>query len=56
MAESGLSPRGRGNRGHLAVLHGQERSIPAWAGEPTRPRAIATASAVYPRVAGEPCQ
>ena len=30
----GLSPRGRGNPSNLFAYQAQERSIPAWAGEP----------------------
>ena len=48
----GLSPRGRGNRGHVAVLHGQQRSIPAWAGEPPPGSAPPIRFPVYPRVGG----
>ena len=31
----GLSPRGRGNRVGTSATASNERSIPAWAGEPT---------------------
>ena len=49
---NGLSPRGRGNPGQENEAEVDRRSIPAWAGEPTR-RAIFSASAkVYPRVGG----
>ena len=52
MEQSGLSPRGRGNRRHLLLAPGQGRSIPAWAGEPRRGRLFAGLSEVYPRVGG----
>ena len=48
----GLSPRVRGNRGHLAVLHGQQRSIPACAGEPASFALSQPLHPVYPRVCG----
>ena len=48
----GLSPRGRGNReGGPAVFH-NDRSIPAWAGEPIRLQACKRLPWVYPRVGG----
>ena len=48
----GLSPRVRGNRGADAVAFGDERSIPACAGEP-RPRRLQWRPCrVYPRVCG----
>ena len=49
---SGLSPRGRVNpqpQVHSDLLNG---SIPAWAGEPRRPRKSKWTSRVYPRVGG----
>ena len=48
----GLSPRGRGNPG--PALRGllQERSIPAWAGEPAEVDRILSDLRVYPRVGG----
>ena len=48
----GLSPRGRGNRQRAGAQAGQLRSIPAWAGEPTKPWAKNKAPGVYPRVGG----
>ena len=34
LRREGLSPRGRGNRGHALESPASHRSIPAWAGEP----------------------
>ena len=48
----GLSPRGRGNPDHQLPDHKPERSIPAWAGEPSRRGAPPGPSSVYPRVGG----
>ena len=48
----GLSPRGRGNRGKPPVLAVRERSIPAWAGEPSTGPAPESTPPVYPRVGG----
>ena len=51
--QSGLSPRGRGNRRRQIMPMLSSGSIPAWAG---KPRASPCASAdlgVYPRVGGE---
>ena len=48
----GLSPRGRGNPGRIPNLDASKRSIPAWAGEPGRPRGIFSKATVYPRVGG----
>ena len=48
----GLSPRGRGNQeadSHVGLL---VRSIPAWAGEPTRNESPLNMIWVYPRVGG----
>ena len=48
----GLSPRGRGNlKGNQAGL-GQQRSIPAWAGEPAVASPAGCGLGVYPRVGG----
>ena len=49
---SGLSPRGRGNLRRLAHPGADDRSIPAWAGEPWSPGRTARSRAVYPRVGG----
>ena len=48
----GLSPRGRGNHTAAATKSAVARSIPAWAGEPMRARALIPKSSVYPRVGG----
>ena len=48
----GLSPRGRGNRGHQQHRNRHDRSIPAWAGEPLCPSPIDSVKQVYPRVGG----
>ena len=48
----GLSPRGRGNLQGNAEKGSRARSIPAWAGEPTRPSRPVAISRVYPRVGG----
>ena len=48
----GLSPRGRGNRGDLSLLHALFRSIPAWAGEPNACVTLPNNHTVYPRVGG----
>ena len=50
----GQSPRGRGNRWRRVVSSADLRSIPAWAGEPIRPRAHVHGVnvSVYPRVGG----
>ena len=37
-SQTGLSPRGRGNPGHKLYQVAFNRSIPAWAGEPTSGR------------------
>ena len=52
MTSTGLSPRMRGNRRHAASPAGCQRSIPAYAGEPTFPRHRPAAQKVYPRVCG----
>ena len=51
-AESGLSPRGRGNHLHADRDRQLQRSIPAWAGEPTPSTSPKTFPKVYPRVGG----
>ena len=48
----GLSPRGRGKRRFLLPAQGEERSIPAWAGETRSLTAFSMAATVYPRVGG----
>ena len=48
----GLSPRGRGNHIRRRRILGRERSIPAWAGEPTHQAFLWAVSMVYPRVGG----
>ena len=48
----GLSPRGRGNRLKQVVAGDDERSIPAWTGEPVQAPVEATDPKVYPRVDG----
>ena len=49
---SGLSPRGRGNRGTVASGSRWRGSIPAWAGEPSSTPGTPKYSGVYPRVGG----
>ena len=52
----GLSPRGRGNPVGINDTPHAERSIPAWAGEPTWLRCRGVLRRVYPRVGGgTPC-
>ena len=51
----GLSPRGRGNRPLIKGDHAQERSIPAWAGEPPKLPVEPRLATVYPRVGGGTC-
>ena len=51
-ASIGLSPRVRGNRNGKASLARRSGSIPACAGEPTRPPPAHTFTPVYPRVCG----
>ena len=48
----GLSPRGRGNPSSTAYQKCPSRSIPAWAGEPSRGSRERVISPVYPRVGG----
>ena len=50
---SGLSPRGRGNRGRPGRGDGAGGSIPAWAGKPIDATESCLPSRVYPRVGGE---
>ena len=49
---TGLSPRGRGNHGQVPDAQQQQRSIPAWAGQPAPPCGDQTPQRVYPRVGG----
>ena len=49
---SGLSPRGRGNRGNAKRCIPCAGSIPAWAGEPAPPSRWPPKPKVYPRVGG----
>ena len=48
----GLSPRGRGNPTHKPHPTAPQRSIPAWAGEPSPSRGSCRKKGVYPRVGG----
>ena len=48
----GLSPRMRGNRGRCLTRPAGQRSIPAYAGEPTSVAPSGIVSTVYPRVCG----
>ena len=48
----GLSPRGRGNQVAERLKLVDDRSIPAWAGEPMTCAARPTPTPVYPRVGG----
>ena len=48
----GLSPRGRGNPSQLDLRMAYPRSIPAWAGEPPKPKPLRRRRGVYPRVGG----
>ena len=48
----GLSPRGRGNRERILREQQKRRSIPAWAGEPSRCDTPRRSGRVYPRVGG----
>ena len=50
--ESGLSPRGRGNRIADGSAGPRYRSIPAWAGEPKGGATVTWVGQVYPRVGG----
>ena len=52
MMGSGLSPRGRGNRGRCPGRTDNQGSIPAWAGEPSSSTSIGCGYTVYPRVGG----
>ena len=49
----GLSPRVRGSRDVLARDEGNDGSIPACAGKPSRTRCHSDSVGVYPRVCGE---
>ena len=49
---NGLSPRGRGNQLLDHRQQSRQRSIPAWAGQPTTRPPTAAVAAVYPRVGG----
>ena len=51
----GLSPRGRGNRLLSRLPLSSPRSIPAWAGEPSRCDWRTRRATVYPRVGGGTC-
>ena len=51
--ESGPSPRGRGNHRAGARWRIGRRSIPAWAGKPSRCSPATTPLGVHPRVGGE---
>ena len=48
----GLSPRGRGNPGPQLGVRVEQRSIPAWAGEPPIDLTHVVEETVYPRVGG----
>ena len=50
--EQGLSPRGRGNRPAGPLGSPRAGSIPAWAGQPYRFKAVRRSIRVYPRVGG----
>ena len=52
LTDSGLSPRGRGNRPDGAVAALCLGSIPAWAGQPRREGRLDGYFSVYPRVGG----
>jgi len=49
---SGLSPRGRGNLFHNEIFTRSPGTIPAWAGEPLRPKHTRLDVTDYPRVGG----
>ena len=51
---SGLSPRGRGTPRYGQAESWDERSIPAWAGNPGKCDVSRKGKGVYPRVGGEP--
>ena len=50
--KDGLSPRGRGNRVIAVARPADDRSIPAWAGEPRTKIFTFEPQEVYPRVGG----
>ena len=52
LAAWGLSPHGRGNQVRAVEVRAVEGSIPARAGEPTRPRRSSAITGVYPRTGG----
>ena len=52
VAQTGLSPRGRGNPPGSAGAAAAGGSIPAWAGEPAAGAAPTASGGVYPRVGG----
>ena len=52
VVKHGLSPRGRGNPVKTLIAVDNQRSIPAWAGEPPKGAALACGWEVYPRVGG----
>ncbi len=52
LPQSGLSPRGRGNRLAGGSYSAAQGSIPAWAGEPSSSVSTACLTKVYPRVGG----
>ena len=52
VTDRGLSPRGRGNHRPARHHRPHERSIPAWAGEPTEGQDSYQLVKVYPRVGG----
>ena len=52
MPVTGLSPRGRGSHVRNCARRTLDRSIPAWAGEPTSTSAASRRTRVYPRVGG----
>ena len=52
MADTGLSPRMRGNQPSADNLVFRQRSIPAYAGEPRSVNSGSSAGGVYPRVCG----
>ena len=54
-SENGLSPRGRGNHDIRRRACADQRSIPAWAGEPTAHAPPTISVTVYPRVGGGTC-
>ena len=52
LIHAGLSPRVRGNPALQKVLNGNDRSIPARAGEPSIPGNGPSPTSVYPRACG----